>query len=304
MINVSLSSFSLLKDDIDCILNEIHVGKHIIDKGTSEMSQVSVSFPLTFTLVSKVLRKPEQDVLVTFLVFTSCLWAEMNMKFKRIQMEKCPFTRAREFILSQSDWAISASVFKASFVVKARRLKISSSLFVKSLRTAFAGLHQHSTTRLGHLTQFTYLTTDPVYQEQAQTLVKVFPAGPGSSFWILCSSHTDWIPKLRSTDSGCFYASSRVSSLSTPPYPRGENNKLKTMPPLRVSLSEERIGMDGAVLEREWGRFRVDMAWNWINKWRNPFFVVWVQQSQRMARGAATMRDPSKPKQTSFSLTQ
>lgn len=43
------------------------------------------------------------------------------------------------------------------------------------------------------------------------------------------------------------------------------------------------------------GHFGVDMAWNWINKWRNPLFVSWVQRSRRMARGVATMRDPSKP---------
>lgn len=111
-------------------------------------------------------------------------------------------------------------------------------------------------------------------------------------------------PLNRITDSQIQDFSLRVlrspDSNSTPPYPRENNNKLKTMCPLRVPLFRERIGVDTtkadrAVLEREWGHFGVDMAWNWINKWRNTLFVAWVQQSQRKARGVATMRDPGKP---------
>lgn len=71
----------------------------------------------------------------------------------------------------------------------------------------------------------------------------------------------------RFTDSGLFYVSSQVTSLklSTPPYPRENNNKLKTMCPLRVSLFGGRIGVtshkwDRAVLVREWGHLGVDMA--------------------------------------------
>lgn len=105
-------------------------------------------------------------------------------------------------------------------------------------------LHQHSATMLGHLTQFRYLTSNPVYQAQALTLVRVFQrafqfaAVPTPTETTLKQNH-------RSTDSGLFYASSQVTSLklSTPPYPRENNNKLKTMRPLRVSLFGERIGV-------------------------------------------------------------
>lgn len=46
----------------------------------------------------------------------------------------------------------------------------------------FSRLHQHSATTLDHLTQFRYLTREPVYQEQALTLVKDFPTGSERPF--------------------------------------------------------------------------------------------------------------------------
>ncbi len=160
---------------------------------------------------------------------------------------------------------------------------------------------------LGHLTQFRYLTRAPVYHlsrffQQGLRAPFQFAAVPTPTETTLKQNH-------RSTDSGLFYASSQVTSLtlSTPPYPRENNNKLKTMCPLRDLFWGEDWGGQplrgtGQFWRGNGGHFGVDMAWNWINKWRNPLFVAWVQQSQRMARGVATMRDPSKPSQTSFSL--
>lgn len=109
-------------------------------------------------------------------------------------------------------------------------------------------LHQHSATMLGHLAQFRYLTSDPVYQAQALTLVRVFQQALRAPFEFAAvptPTETSLKQNPRSTDSGLFYESSQVTSLklSTPPYPRENNNKLKTMHPLRVSLFGERIGV-------------------------------------------------------------
>ena len=106
-------------------------------------------------------------------------------------------------------------------------------------------LHQHSASMPGHLTQFRYLTRAPVYQAQARTLVRGVSKralrAPFQFAVVPTPTETALKQNHRSTDSGLFYASSQVTSLrlSTPPHPRENNNKLKTMHPLRVSLFGE-----------------------------------------------------------------
>lgn len=150
------------------------------------------------------------------------------------------------------------------------------------------------------------LSRDPVYQAQALTLVKVFPEGPESPFSLHCSSHTYWNKPL-TEDSQihrfrtflCEFSGHQPQTLY-PSLPQRKQQQAKNNASIKGLFLEERIGVashkgDWAVLERDWGHLGVGMAWNWINKWRNPLFVAWAQWSQRKARGVATMRDPSKP---------
>lgn len=109
-------------------------------------------------------------------------------------------------------------------------------------------LHQHSETILGHITQFRYLTRACISstslnncqkKQEKQPALRApfhFTAVPTPTEATLTQNH-------RSPDSGLFYASSQVTrlKLSTPPYPRENNKKLKTMSPL--SVLGERIGV-------------------------------------------------------------
>lgn len=132
----------------------------------------------------------------------------------------------------------------------------------------YSWLHQHSATMLGHLTQFKYLTREPVYQEQALTLVKVFPAGSERPFSICCSSHTDWNdPQTESQGHGSkiFYAGSQVTGLKTRNPSRNrrkqqhaKNNNPLSISPLRkriwITSHKERRGRFGRGMRPFWGR--------------------------------------------------
>lgn len=96
-------------------------------------------------------------------------------------------------------------------------------------------LHQHSATMLGHLAQFTYLTRDPVYQEQAPTLVRVFfpkrvLRGP---FSICCGSHTfsnNPLTESQIQDFSMWFSGHQPETLyPSLPQARENNNKPRTM---------------------------------------------------------------------------
>lgn len=80
----------------------------------------------------------------------------------------------------------------------------------------------------------------PRISRTALTLVKVLRAlrTPFQFALVPTPTQTTLEQNHRSTDSGLFYASSQVPrlTLSTPPHPRENNNKLKTMQALRVSF--------------------------------------------------------------------
>lgn len=105
-------------------------------------------------------------------------------------------------------------------------------------------LHQHSAPILGHIAEFRYLTRACIsctslcncrgFSSQPREPPFQSAAVPTPTETTLTQNH-------RFPDSGLFYASSQVTrlKLETPPYPRENNNKLKTMSPLSVFGGED-----------------------------------------------------------------
>lgn len=106
-------------------------------------------------------------------------------------------------------------------------------------------LHQHSVPMLGHITQSRYLTRAHTSSTCLNNCQGFFSQPWEPPFNLLQFPHLLKQPLNRITDpdSGLFCVSSQVTrlKLSTPPYPRENNNKLKTMSPL--SVFGERMGI-------------------------------------------------------------